>query len=183
MNKIVAMVGMTGSGKSIASNYLKNLGWPMIYFGGITYEKMKEEGIPYTVENDKNMRVRLREEYGMAAYAKLSLPKIIEAYKTNNVIIDDLYSWAEYKLLREEFGDNIVLIAVIVDKNIRYERLRTRESRPYTKEEAIDRDLNEIEKLDKGGPIAYADYFILNDGNMDDYTKRLEEIIQTISNN
>lgn len=183
MNKIVAMVGMTGSGKSIASGYLKDLGWPMIYFGGITYEKMKEEGIPYSPENEKKMRVRLREEHGMAAYAKLSLPKIREAYKTSNVIIDDLYSWAEYKLLKDEFGDNVILIAIVIDKNIRYDRLKIRESRPYTKEEAIDRDLNEIEKLDKGGPIAYADYFILNDGSIEDYIIRLEEIINIISSN
>ena len=44
MNKIVAIVGMAGSGKSIASSYFNNKGYSLVYFGGVIYEKMKEEG-------------------------------------------------------------------------------------------------------------------------------------------
>ncbi len=180
MNKIVAMVGMTGAGKSVASKHLEELGWQMIYFGGLTYERMQAEGIEYTPENDKQMRMQMRKDYGMGAYAILSMPKIKDALKNGNVVIDDLYSWAEYEVLQKEFGDNIVLICVIADKNIRYERLRIREKRPYTKEEAIDRDLNEIGNLDKARPIAYADYFILNNSTIDDYIQRLDEILKMI---
>lgn len=180
MNKIIAMVGMTGSGKSVASKYLQDMGWKNIYFGGLTYERMKEEGIEYTPETDKQMRVQMRKDYGMAAYAILSMPKIKEAIKENNVVIDDLYSWAEYEVLQEEFKDNIILICVCTDKNIRYKRLETREERPYTREEVVDRDLNELGKLDKGRPIAYADYFILNNGNKEEYINRLKEILAVI---
>ena len=43
MNKIVAIVGMAGSGKSIASSYFEENGYNLVYFGGVIYEKMKEE--------------------------------------------------------------------------------------------------------------------------------------------
>lgn len=180
MGKIIGIVGMTGSGKSIISEYLESIGFKKVYFGGITYEKMEEEGIAYTPENDKKMRVRLREEYGMAAYAILSLSKIREYYKNSNVVIDGLYSWEEYKVLKEEFKDDLVLVATIVDKDIRYERLRIREDRPYTKEEAIDRDLNEIEKLSKGGPIVYADYYVFNDTTKEESINEFKVILNKI---
>ena len=87
MNKLIAVVGMTGSGKSVITDYLEKNGFKKVYFGGLTYEKMKEEGISYTPEADKMMRVKMREEYGMAAYAILSLPKIKEYIKDNDTIV------------------------------------------------------------------------------------------------
>ena len=35
MNKLIAIVGMSGSGKSIATDYLEKNNWKKIYFGGI----------------------------------------------------------------------------------------------------------------------------------------------------
>ena len=179
MNKLVAIVGMCGSGKSIATLFFESKGYSKIYFGGITYEKMKEENIPYTPENDNKMRVKIRNEYGMGAYAILSLPKIKEQIKKSNVVIDGLYSWDEYKILKDEFP-HIKLVAIIVDKEIRYERLKNRINRSYSINESIKRDLNEIEKTAKGGPIAYADYFILNNYSLEEYKKKLENINEVI---
>lgn len=179
MNKLVAIVGMCGSGKSIATLFFESKGYSKIYFGGITYEKMKEENIPYTPENDNKMRVKIRNEYGMGAYAILSLPKIKEQIKKSNVVIDGLYSWDEYKILKDEFP-HIKLIAIVVDKEIRYERLKNRINRNYSTNESIKRDLNEIEKIAKGGPIAYADYFILNNYSLEEYKEKLENIIEVI---
>ena len=42
-------------------------------------------------------------------------------------------------------------------------------------DEASSRDVSEIENLAKGGPIAYADYYILNNGSMDEYRTNLEK--------
>ena len=36
MNKIIAVVGMCGSGKSIVSEYLESVGLKKVYFGGVT---------------------------------------------------------------------------------------------------------------------------------------------------
>lgn len=183
MNKIIAIVGMCGVGKSVAVEYFEKLGFKKVYFGGITLEKMQEENISITPENEKAMREGLRKQYGMGAYATLSLPKINDYVKTGNVVIDGLYSWAELKILNEEFGQNLTVIAIIADKNIRYQRLSERIIRPHTKEEAIKRDLGEIENMDKGGPIAYADYFATNNSTVENLESNLETILEKIKNN
>jgi len=175
MNKIIAIVGMCGSGKSIASEYFENIGYKKIYLGGITMDKLKEENLEVNPSNEKMMRERLRKEYGMGAYALLSIPKIEELIKTDNVVLDGLYSWDELKILKEKYPE-IKVISIVVDKKIRYERLTTRDIRPLTNEEAENRDISEIENVAKGGPIAFADFYILNNGNMEVYNIELEKI-------
>lgn len=181
MNKIIAIVGMCGSGKSVACEILQDKDYEKVYFGGVTMMKLKEEGLEVTPENEKMMRERLRKELGMGAYAKILLPKIKELSQEKNVVLDGLYSWDELKILKEEFGEEITVIAVIADKSLRYERLAKRSIRPFTNEEARYRDISEIENLAKGGPIAYADYYILNNGNVEEFEIRLKKILDDLS--
>ena len=180
MNKIIAIVGMCGSGKSVASEYLVNHGYQKVYFGGITYDRLKEEGIERTAETEKKMREYLRAQYGMGCYALLSLPQIKELYQKGNVVIDDLYSWSEYELLKKEFGENIILLGIVTDKKLRYSRVAIRPGRSYNNEEVKDRDLSELAKLEKGDPIAFADYYVLNNGTKEEYHKRLDEILNEL---
>lgn len=178
MGKIVAIVGMCGSGKSIASKYFEDLGYKNVYFGGVTMDKLKEAGLEVTPENEKMMREKLRRELGMGAYAKVLLPRILDLSKDYDVVLDGLYSWSELKILEEEF--DMRTIAIVCDKNLRYDRLSKRDVRPFNNEEAKKRDITEIENIEKAGPIAYADYFIYNNGSMEEYYKRLDEIMNII---
>ena len=179
MNKIIAIVGMCGSGKSIACEYFKNLGFKSVYFGGVTIEKLKEEGLEINEANERIMRENLRKQYGMGAFAKILLPRINEYVKNDNVVLDGLYSWDEYLVLKEEFP-NLKLVGVICDKEIRYERIGKRTDRPFNREEIHIRDTSEIENLAKGGPISFADYYIFNNGSIEEYEKRLLEILEYI---
>ena len=82
MNKIIAVVGMCGSGKSVASEYLENnLQYKKVYFGGVTMKKLQEEGLEVNPENEKMMREKLRKDLGMGAYAKVLLPEVKELSK------------------------------------------------------------------------------------------------------
>ena len=103
MNKLIAVVGMAGSGKSVATDYLQENGWTKIYFGGLIYEKMREEGIEITPASQKEYREKIREKYGMAAVAILLKDKIRESLEKNNTVLDGLYSWDEYLILKKEF--------------------------------------------------------------------------------
>ena len=180
MNKIIAIVGMCGVGKSVASEILEELNYKKVYFGGVTMDKLKEAGLDVTPENEKMMREKLRAEYGMAAYAIILLPRIRELVLNNDVVLDGLYSWDELKILKEELGDALTVIAVVADKQIRYNRLAVRDVRPFTNEEAMKRDISEIENIAKAGPIAYADYYIDNNYDIETYKNRLYEILEDI---
>lgn len=179
---IIALVGMCGSGKSVACEYFEKIGYQKVYFGGVTMDKLKENNMEINPENEKYMREKLRSELGMGAYAICLLPKIKELSQNNNVILDGLYSWDELLILKKEFP-NMIVISLICDKNIRYERLEHRDFRPLTNEEAKNRDLSEIENIKKAGPIAYADYYIFNNGTKDDVIKRINEIIKGLLKN
>lgn len=180
MNKIIAIVGMCGSGKSIANDFFVKKGFKSVYFGGVTIDKLKENNLEINEKNEKMMRESLRKEYGMGAYAVVLLPKIEEYSKTNNVILDGLYSWDEFKILKDKFKDNLIVLSIIVDKNIRYDRLLHRKVRPLTNKEAESRDISEIENLAKGGPISFADYYVFNNGNLDEYYENLERVLTDI---
>jgi len=178
MGKIIAIVGMCGSGKSVACDYLENLGYKKVYFGGVTMDKLKEIGLEITPDNEKMMREKLRQDLGMGAYAKVLLPKIKELSINNNVVLDGLYSWDELVILNNEF--KMTTIAVVEDKKLRYERLEKRVVRPFSKSDAIKRDVSEIENIAKAGPIAYADYYIFNNGTINDFHNRLAEILSDL---
>lgn len=175
MNKLVAIVGMCGSGKSVASEFFTNNGFKCIYFGGVTMNILKENNMEINPNNERLVREKLRNELGMGAFAIKLLPEIESSLNESNVVLDGLYSWDELNILKEKFND-IVTIAIVCDKNIRYDRLTKRDIRPLTIEEAIKRDITEIENLSKAGPIAYADYYINNSYGMDLYLNKLNEI-------
>lgn len=159
---VLAFVGMPGAGKTEATQYVTLKGIPFVRFGDITDEGIKNLGLPLTPDNEKNFREKLRQELGMAAYAIKSKPKIEALLKTHDVIaIDGLYSWEEYIFLKEAFP-GLTLIHVFAEPEKRYARLSKRAVRPLSKEEAIKRDIAEIEKLNKAGPISMADYLIDN---------------------
>jgi len=190
MNKIVAIVGMCGAGKSeVADEFIKR-GYQYVRFGQITLDEVKKRGLEPTEENERPIREELRKEYGPGAFAILNIPKFDEALKTGNVIGDGLYSWSEYKILKDKYGKNLIIIAVYAPPKLRYERLSDRAGRhgddpklkyrSSTPESAKARDFAEIENIEKGGPIAMADYTILNIGTIDELRAETEKIFTEI---
>jgi dephospho-CoA kinase len=123
------------------------------------------------------MREALRKVYGMEAYAKLNLPKINLALKNNPVVVDGLYSWEEYISLSNYYHENFRVVAVCSSPATRYARLSQRLVRPLTLKEAYSRDEAEILNLNKGGPIAMADFTIINESSLKDLEKETKKTI------
>jgi dephospho-CoA kinase len=174
--KVIAVVGMAGSGKSEIARFFNAKGYTTVRFGEITDEAVRQQGLPLTEENERPVRERIRREHGMEAYAKLSVPRIDNALKTSNVVVDGLYSWEEYIYLKDYYRDRFMVVAVWASPQDRYRRLGNRKARPLTLQQAISRDHAEIENLNKGGPICMADFTILNTGSISDLRKQVERI-------
>jgi dephospho-CoA kinase len=176
MNKLVAVIGMCGSGKSEAVKFFVSKGYKKVYFGDVVMRELNKKGLEINETNERNVREELRKKHGMGVMAEMSLPFIDEYLETNNVVIESLYSWEEYKVMRNKYGSGFKLITIYTTKSLRYERLKKRKFRPLDNEESEMRDIHEIEKLDKGGPIAFTDYLITNDGTLEELNYKLSEI-------
>ena len=178
--KVVALVGMPGAGKSEVARHFERKGFISIRFGDVTDDEVRKRGMELNEENERTVRELLRQEHGMAAYAILNLPRINAARKTSNVIIDGLYSWEEYVFLKDRLGEDMCLVAVWSSPATRYARLGRRKVRPLTPAEAAGRDRAEIENINKGGPIAIADFVIINESSLEDLRSQTDEIIARI---
>lgn len=75
MHKLVCITGLTGSGKSVASDYFAKKGFNFLRFGQITLDEIKRLGLEPNEQNERPIREGFRKKYGMAAFAILNLPK------------------------------------------------------------------------------------------------------------
>jgi dephospho-CoA kinase len=180
---VVAVVGMAGAGKSEVSRVFESKGFARIRFGDITDEELKKHDLVVNEENERRMRESLREKYGMEAYAMLNLTKIDVTIKTSPVVVDGLYSWEEYLFLSNYYHQNFRVVAVWSSPATRYARLAERPVRPLTLDEAFSRDQAEIVNLNKGGPIAMADFTIINEGSLKDLEKDTRKTISSMEKN
>ena len=171
-NRIIAIVGMAGSGKSVAAAVLEAAGLTRIRFGDLTDQELGRRGLPVNEANERQVREELRSTHGMAAYALLNVPRIDAALGTAGVVVDGLYSWEEYVALKERYGERLVTVAVVASPRTRQQRLASRPVRPLTPEESASRDRSEIEKINKGGPIAMADITLINEDLLEDLERQ-----------
>ena len=178
--KVVAIVGMAGAGKTEVARLFEKEGFTRIRFGDITDEEVRKQGWELNEENERRARESLRKRYGMAAYAMLNLSRIDLALKTTPVVIDGLYSWEEYIFLKGYYQDKLSVVAVFASPQTRYQRLSVRGERPLTAEEAAGRDKAEVEGINKSGPIAMADFTIVNQATMRELKREVKQIVTTL---
>lgn len=177
---IIAFVGMAGSGKSTAVEYLTSKGLPKVYFGGVIYDAMREAGIEITPESQTAFREEVRAREGNDFVAQRIITQInnlIDAGQ-HTIIADGLYTWTEFKILKHAFPGELSVIAILAPRAVRHRRLAQRPERPFTAEEAKVRDWREIENLEKGGPIAMADYFIINDKSVEHLYEDIDAVLE-----
>lgn len=183
-NKIIlAIVGLPGAGKTEITEYLMDkTGWPKVYFGDVTFEEMQKNGLEINEANERKTREEIRSKWGMGGYAILNLPKIKELFKDSSVILESFYSWEEYLEVKKEFGDSFKILATLASPEIREQRMLNRPKRPLaSKEEFISRDYSQIENLHQAGPIARADFFVINEGTKENLYKKVDEVISKLS--
>ena len=145
---------------------------------------MEKRGMARTEdgESEKKFREEIREKEGKDWVVRQVIAETRDLISAGQkrIVLDGVYSWTEYCTLKHEFPQALTFIAVVVDKHLRYERVANRPGRSFDAVAIRERDRSEIENLEKGGPIAMADYYILNNGTIKESTGQLERILKEI---
>ncbi|MBI2459442.1 MAG: AAA family ATPase [Parcubacteria group bacterium] len=176
--KIIAILGLPGSGKTEVIEYLiKKFNWPKVYFGEVTFDEIKKRKLPINEKNERLVREAIRKKYGLDYYARQVYKKINKLKNKKIILLESLYGWDEYKYLKNKFKNNLFTIAVYASPRARYQRLESRNYRPLTSRQAISRDYAQIENLHQGGPIAMANFTIINQGDLANLHKQIDQIL------
>ncbi|MCL2445098.1 AAA family ATPase [Candidatus Saccharibacteria bacterium] len=180
--KMIAFVGMTGVGKSAAADYLRKKGVPDVYLGGVVLKEMERAGYDRTAELERKFREDLRRREGKDFVAQRAVEQLrgLIGAGQKRIVIDGIYSWTEYRTLKREFPGSIVTVALVMPKKKRHGRLKRRDGEALVLEEAKMRDWSEIEELEKGGPIADADHFVVSSDDEEETFRAIDEVLTEV---
>src|SRR3989344_220953 len=104
--KVVILVGLAGTGKSLAAKYLKKKGLAVLRMGELTGEILDKKGRKDSEKNEREVRINLRKEYGPDIYARNVVSKHAEELKQNKlVVIDGMRSLAEWEFFRKNLDN------------------------------------------------------------------------------
>lgn len=177
---LLILIGLPGSGKTTAADFLASQKIPVVRMGQITDEVMRNGKISFSEINENYIRRSLRKQYGDDIYARLTSPVIKKLFLTHEVVaVDGLRTQSEYHVYLKLFK-NLKLIFIDSDTKWRYERLMKRSVRSMSKVDTVKRDKWEKEiglvKLKKR-----ADYLITNNKSKKELQAGLRVILASLT--
>jgi dephospho-CoA kinase len=163
---VIAISGMPGAGKGVASEAAKRLGLDVLVLGDVIREETERRGLEPTPENVGSVMLQVRRDDGPAVVAKRLVPKI-EASKSRTLIVEGLRSEDELRELRSRY--DVVTVGIHASPKTRFERLlaRGRSDDPKTWDTFYERDIREL-NVGLCRVIALADVLLLNEGTIDE---------------
>jgi len=162
--KVIAMSGMPGAGKGVASNAGRQLGLEVFVLGDVIREETERRGLSPNPKNVGEVMLDIRAKEGPSVVAKRLLPKI-EQSKSAVVIVEGVRSLHELNELRGRF--EVISLAIHASPKSRFQRLlsRNRSDDPKTWDIFQERDFRELD-VGLGHVLATADIVLTNEGSI-----------------
>jgi dephospho-CoA kinase len=159
--KIILVVGMPGSGKTVIAEVAKDLGIGVFNMGDVIRDECMKRKLPSNTETYTYVMKDIRNQYGPQIVAKRTYEKI--SAKNDLVCIDGVRSQEEVEFFKK-VSDKVYILAVISSFSNRLEHLlsRDRTGDPKNHDEIQIRDQSEL-RLGIGNIIAKADFYVLNE--------------------
>ena len=168
---IIAITGMPGTGKALASSVASELGLPVYVLGDVIRNEAKAKGIPPTGENLGKLMLEIRKKEGKGVVARKLIPTI-KKERHKIVIVEGIRSLEEVKELRNFC--KVVILGIHSSPVERFQRLskRGRSDDPKSWDDFTIRDEREL-KVGIGNVIALSDFMILNDSTINEFKNRI----------
>ena len=177
--RIIGIVGMPGSGKSVTNTVAKELGFSTVIMGDVVREETVKRGFELTANNIGKIMLKIRVEEGSTIVAKKCIPKIWDS-SSKTVLVEGIRSLDEVEEFKKNFID-FTLVAIYSSPDTRFKRLykRQRSDDPSNWKVFKKRDTREI-GVGIGATIALADYTIVNEGTLKQFKNKIKRLIQEI---
>ncbi len=179
---IIGLTGQPSSGKDTVAEYLVSLGFEHISTSDLIREEMKKSGLPLERSSLSQFANEKRKERGPGYLASLAIQKV-----NGNSVISGLRNPSEVDILRAEFKDNFICIAIEAPIDIRYVWAKNRgrigdsiSFEQFKKEEEVERQGNrDSQQVD--AVIKMADKLVINDSTKENLINKVNEIVKEYS--
>jgi len=181
-NMKIGLTGTNASGKTSIVKYFVKKGFDYFSLSDAIRDELTTRKLEHSRENLRIVGNELREKFGPAILAQ----KIIEKLKNPNVVIDSIRNKFEIAELRHI--NDFYLIALDAPIAIRFNRAT---SRGRIENATTIEEFQEIENREKSVSqtaqqidqcMKLADFFIVNDGSLEELYKKIDKIIDNIAN-
>lgn len=177
--RIVAIVGLPGSGKSEAAAVAREVGIPVVTMGDVIRRACRDRGREVTEDALGEVATALREEDGPAAVAERAVPLIERHVEDHDVVlVDGIRGIAEVERFEDSFEDAFQLVSIEVPFETRLERIRDRGRDPTAEGRADLRRRDERELgYGMGEAMERADVTVQNTGSLADFRTVIRELL------
>jgi dephospho-CoA kinase len=164
--RVIAISGMPGAGKGVASDAAKGLGFEILALGDVIREETERRGLEPTPENVGSVMLQVRRDEGPTVVVKRLVPKI-DASRSQNLVIEGIRSEDELRELKTKF--DVVTVGIHASPRTRFQRLlaRGRSDDPKSWDTFYERDSREL-NVGLCKVIALADILLVNEGTIAD---------------
>jgi dephospho-CoA kinase len=180
--RVIATVGLPGSGKSEAAAVARELGVPVVTMGDVIRAECRDRGLDPATHHGEVAKA-LRAEHGPGAIAERSLPILEERIAETDaecVLVDGIRSDTEVDRFEAAFGEAFSLLSIEAPFDVRAERVATR-GRDTPTEDGGE-SLEERDARERGfgmdDAIARADYTISNTDSLVAFRERIETVLR-----
>lgn len=178
MTEIYGVTGMPLAGKTTVASILEDEGFAVLDMGEVVRIEMQKRNMD--VSETGSFVNSMREEHGMDAIAKLSVPYLEEIMEEKDqIVITGMRGWDEKEKFEEEISEEVEVVAVWASREERKERREIRQREEDIEgDDFHERDSREIEN-GVGKLMALSDYMVKNDTiDEEELRKKVSEIAE-----
>ncbi|MFB6070640.1 MAG: AAA family ATPase [Halanaeroarchaeum sp.] len=181
--QVIGVVGLPGSGKSEAATVAREMDVPVVTMGDVVRAETEDRGLDPATDHGA-VAEAMREEEGVEAIAKRSLPIIEDRLADNDVVlVDGIRSDHEVAVFEDAFGEDFTLVEIAAPFDVRKARIETRGRDAGAEaggESVADRDERE-RGFGMDDAMAAADVTIDNTGTLAAFHDRVRELLREAS--